>query len=50
MQVEINLVGQSDGGIAVAISLAALLFVFLLLVAIPTTINRQNHELETEPA
>ena len=50
MQVEINLVGQSDGGVAVAISLAALLFVFLLLVAIPTTINRKNQELETEPA
>lgn len=50
MQVEINLVGQTDGGIAVAISLASLLFVFLLLVAIPTTVNRKHEELEIEPA
>ena len=50
MQVEISLVGQTDGGIAVAISLASLLFVFLLLVAIPTSMHRENKELESETA
>ena len=50
MQVEINLVGQNDGGVAVAISLASLLFVFLLLVAIPTTMKRKGTQLESEAA
>jgi putative spermidine/putrescine transport system permease protein len=50
MQVEISLVGQTDGGVAVAISLASLLFVFLLLVAIPTSMHRKDNELESETA
>ncbi|MDP1712938.1 MAG: ABC transporter permease subunit [Candidatus Nanopelagicaceae bacterium] len=37
MQVQIVLLGQSDASIAVAVSLASLLFVFLLLVIIPTS-------------
>lgn len=48
MQVEINLVGQNDGGIAVAISLASLLFVFLLLVFIPTTMRSKSNQLESD--
>jgi len=50
MQVEISLVGQTDGGVAVAISLASLLFVFLLLVAIPTTMHHTSKDLEPDPA
>ena len=48
MQVEINLIGQTDGFVAVAISLASLIFVFLLLVVIPTTVNQKNEVLEAE--
>ena len=48
MQVEISLIGQTDGFIAVAISLASLVFVFLLLVVIPTTVNHKNEVVEAE--
>ena len=37
LQVVIFLIGKDDGNVAVAVSLASLLFVFLLLFVIPTT-------------
>ena len=49
LQVQISLVGQSDGHIAVAISLAALLFVFILLALIPTTSTHKKGVVE-EPS
>lgn len=41
LQVVIYLLGKDDGKIAVAVSLTALIFVFLILVAIPTTKRRR---------
>lgn len=40
MQVVINLLGKREGTISVAVSLAALVFAFVLLVAIPTSQRR----------
>ena len=37
MQVVINLIGKRDAGVSVAVSLAALIFAFLLLIALPTS-------------
>jgi len=48
MQVQIVLLGQSDASIAVAVSLASLLFVFILLVIIPTTTNRTIKVLDVD--
>lgn len=41
LQVVINQLGRSDGNVAVAVSVASLLFVFLLLVLIPSTQRRK---------
>jgi len=49
VQVQISLIGQNDGHVAVAISLAALLFVFILLAIIPTTSNHRKTVVE-EPS
>lgn len=40
MQVVINLIGKRDAGVSVAVSLAALIFAFLLLIALPTSDGR----------
>jgi putative spermidine/putrescine transport system permease protein len=37
MQVAINLIGKRNAGVSVAVSLAALIFAFLLLIALPTS-------------
>jgi putative spermidine/putrescine transport system permease protein len=42
MQVVINLLGKREGQISVAVSLAALIFAFVLLVAIPTSGKKQE--------
>jgi putative spermidine/putrescine transport system permease protein len=49
LQVVIALIGQDDGNVAVAVSLASLLFVFALLVAIPTT-KRKKEILDVDVA
>ena len=49
LQVVIYLLGRQDGKIAVAVSLAALLFVFAILFAIPTT-KRQRAILDADIA
>jgi putative spermidine/putrescine transport system permease protein len=49
LQVVIYLLGREDGKIAVAVSLAALLFVFAILFAIPTT-KRQRAILDADVA
>lgn len=46
MQVSINLIGQQDASIAVAVSLASLIFVFVLLAVLPTSAGRRNKPLE----
>lgn len=43
LQVIIALIGQNDGNVAVAVSLASLLFVFALLVLIP--VNKRKKEI-----
>jgi putative spermidine/putrescine transport system permease protein len=45
MQVVINLIGKRDASLSVAVSLAALIFAFLLLIALPTSDGRGS---ETE--
>jgi putative spermidine/putrescine transport system permease protein len=50
VQVQIQLLGQTDGTIAVAVSLASLFFVFLLLVVIPTTTNHKSAILDVDAA
>ena len=40
MQVVINLIGKRDAGVSVAVSLRALIFAFLLLIALPTSDGR----------
>jgi putative spermidine/putrescine transport system permease protein len=40
MQVVINLIGKRDAGVSVAVSLGALIFAFLLLIALPTSDGR----------
>ncbi len=42
MQVVINLLGKREGQISVAVSLAALIFAFVLLIAIPTSGKKQE--------
>lgn len=42
MQVVINLLGKRDGQVAVAVSLGALIFAFLLLVMLPTSEGRRE--------
>ncbi len=42
VQVVINQLGRSDGNVAVAVSVASLLFVFLIIVLIPTTKRRKE--------
>lgn len=42
LQVVIYLLGRDDGKVAVAVSLASLLFVFFILAAIPTTKKRRE--------
>ena len=46
MQVSINLIGQQDASIAVAVSLGSLIFVFVLLVILPTSTGRRTNVLE----
>ncbi len=47
-QVEINLIGQNDGTIAVAVSLASLIFVLLLLLLMPTAKQRGKALLDVD--
>jgi putative spermidine/putrescine transport system permease protein len=47
MQVSINLIGQQDASIAVAVSLASLIFVFVLLAILPTSSGRRTKVLES---
>ena len=49
LQVVISQLGQTDGNVAVAVSVASLIFVFILLVLIPTT-KRQNEVLDVDLA
>ena len=42
MQVVINLIGKRNAGVSVAVSLAALIFAFLLLIALPTSSGRRS--------
>lgn len=42
LQVAINLLGKRDGQVSVAVSLAALVFAFVLLVALPTSEGRRG--------
>ena len=48
MQVAINLIGKRDAGVSVAVSLAALVFAFLLLIALPTSGGRGSDTGEAE--
>jgi len=47
MQVVINLLGKREGTISVAVSLAALLFAFVLLVVIPTSERRMSRGVDS---
>jgi putative spermidine/putrescine transport system permease protein len=48
MQVVINLLGKRDGAISVAVSLAALIFAFVLISFLPTSNKVGNEVAEKE--
>jgi putative spermidine/putrescine transport system permease protein len=47
MQVVINLLGKRDAATSVAVSLAALIFAFVLLAILPTTNRSRSSKLKT---
>jgi putative spermidine/putrescine transport system permease protein len=48
MQVVINLIGKRNAGVSVAVSLAALIFAFMLLIALPTSDGMRAAEEKVE--